>query len=227
MKSMIKGARRAWRAIFVVALLSQVASTHNTYAQSFISDPIAPEQEIFFTLSTGQSDDDTAIRFRNLSPASGEIQAERVFGPTLGQGQTVAEGFVLLDNYLRIATDIPQGQKRMLVRMEVDLREVRARRIRADSLRIMRFDENTRHWGRAIRAIRDGRARQNARFIRGRAQFFLGRYGIDPIRRTVWATVDVTSSYAIGGIPVPEPMALMCFSSGAGLLLLSRRRSAV
>lgn len=225
MKSAISQIGRAG-GVTTAVLLILLVSPRGVHAQSS-GVTVPPDSNVLIDLSDDPEDDNnTGILFgnRSLAKAPGTVQVKQFFGPPLGKDQTLPDGFVLLDNYLHVTTNIPQGEKRMLVRMEYDIRQVRARRIRVNSLRVLRLRDGGTHWRRAYRAIRDNRARQNARFIRDRAQFILGRYGVDEARRNVWATVDVSSNYAIGGIPVPEPAALACIGAGVGLLLIGRPR---
>lgn len=192
-----------------------------------LGDPIqvsvAPGETVFVDLSGDPLDaDDTGVRLRNDGLFTTPVVVEFLPGDPLAGGRGVEGGFVLLDGTLSVETALAPGDLRAAYRMEY--REARARSLDKRTMRMFRLDERAGIWKRAIRGIRR-RARAELRFVSGRADFTLGHFGVDEQQRYVWSVLDVNSSYAIGGLPLPEPSALALLAGGALLLLGSRRLS--
>ena len=163
------------------------------------------------------------VRIKNLSSQAGEISLEGIPGTPLRSGQTVVGEFVLLDGTLRITSNIAQGEKRVRIRMGYNPTRVRSSGLRERSVRLMRLDARRARWQPAFRAIRNV-GRVDIRRLQGRADFVLGHYGVDLLGRDAWGVVDVTSDYAVGALPIPEPLSLSCLAAGGVLLLLSHKR---
>lgn len=184
---------------------------------------VGPGETIVIDASGDPQDaNDTGVRLRNNSLVGGIVSLEFIPGDPLAGGRTVEGPFKLLDGTLVVNSDIPAGQIRAGYRMEYDGRALRARRIDEASVRLFRLDERRKRWGRAIRALR---APVSTRFLEGRATFELGKYGLARSDSYAWSVLDVNSSYALGGLPLPEPASLLLLGAGASLLVLGRRGS--
>ncbi len=175
-------------------------------------------------------DDDTGVRLQNLSNQSGKLSIELLDNP--GSSLAPPEGFLLLDNSLFVNPGLEAGARRMRIRMDygrfggrAGLRDIG---IRANTIRILRADFNSRRWVRAVNGIRATNVR--ARYLGARrADFILGHHGFDKQKEFAWAVLDTQGAqyYALGGLTnVPLPAAWLLFISGSGLLLMvSRKKS--
>lgn len=203
-------------AVAMGLLLALVSSAHAI----LVNNGVAPGEETLISFGADDEDNDTAVRFKNLSDATSTLDAQFIPGALKGD---VAGGFKLLDGSLEISSSAPQGEKRVLIRMEVDPRRIRGKRFARAGIRIMRFDVRARRWLPAVQKIVNG-GRADIRYIRGRRDFTLGHQGYAADKNYAWAVVDVTSRYAVGVLEVPEPTALLMAGAGASLLILRRRR---
>lgn len=181
---------------------------------------VAPGETVVIDASGDPQDgNDTGVKLRNDSLVGGIVSLEFLPGDPLAGGSTVEGPFKLLDGTLVVNSDIALGEIRAGYRMEYDPRAVRARRIDEASIRLFRLDEGRKRWGPAIRALR---AQVSTSFLRGRATFRLGDFGLARSDSYAWSVLDVNSSYALGGLPLPEPASLLLLGAGVGLLALTR-----
>lgn len=178
-------------------------------------------EDITWDLSGDPFDaDDTAWRVFNAGKLGVKMEWGVLPGNPLRTGDTVADGFALIDGTLLVQSSATPGELRARYRIEVDPRAVRRAGIRANQLRLMRRDADTGRWGRAVRAIR---AQVQGRYLpRTEADFVLGHHGFSDAKGYVWGVVDVNSRYAVGGplagasVPLLGPLGLLA----AGLALL-------
>jgi hypothetical protein len=196
-----------------------------------IGSPIAGiDTELQLNWNATNDADKTGVRVKSLSSNGGQVDIELIPGANDFNLQ-LPDGFVLLDNTLQVTSTLDTGGRRIRARMDFGRfggrAGIRARGIRADSLRLLRADFNGGRWIRAVDSLR-GRANVNIRFLTGiRADFTLGHHGIDKQNQFVWAVLDTSGDqfFAIAGMPaVPLPTAWLLFLSGSGLLALVTRR---
>ena len=164
----------------------------------------------------------TGFSVQNLQDTSLDIYS--TFDPDLGLqigSEALQDGFVLFDGTLYVdvtQTDAQAGRASIrttyrmdvrgewlrdtfvggLIRAQLGRAEGRAEIGRIEDARLMRFDEATGTWIRAVRAIR---ARVTPRFMgRARADGVLGHYGYftQDGSSYVWAVTDTNSKYAVG-----------------------------
>jgi len=207
---------------WVSLVLLGVAAPANAVPQEFELEPLA---EALIDLSGDPKDaDDTALRIKNLSDNPGLVTVDFDSKAGLGQDDTVASGFALIDGTLIVTSDIPAGKLRARYRVEADARALVRAGIRADGARMLRRDVRTGRWRPAIRAM-EGRA--DVRYLRDmRADFELGHHGFSKDAEYVWAVIDVNSRYAAGGstmpsVPILGPLVLV--GLGAALLAAAAR----
>ena len=179
---------------------------------------VAPGQTIFLgTQATG-------VLFTNQSANEGVVSIELVQGPPGGPNDRVAEGFELLDGTLRISTNVPDGEKRVRVRMGYSEQRILRRGLRLGSQRLFRRARlrTGARWGRAVRAVQ-GRATIR-RFARSGPVPGLGHFGFDASESYVWSFLDVSSDFAVAARTVAEPTSMMLIVGGLGLISWSTRR---
>ena len=172
----------------------------------------------------------TGILLQNPPGVGGKVSIELLDGPA--PPLAAPDGFVLLDNTLRVSSSLPSEGLRMRASMGIRVGQgrripVRLRGLRPDSLRLLRADFASGRWIRAINSIR-ARERADIRMITdGRADFTLGHFGIDSVRQTVWAVVDTSGEqlFAIGAKRVPEPVGWLLLVTGAAFFAVARRRT--
>ena len=175
---------------------------------------------------------ETGVLVKNLSQdiETADIGIELLGGPN-PFNLVVPDGFVLLDNTLKVNSGLLPGGRRLRARMDLGRyggrASLRQQGIRINSLRLLRADFDSGRWIRAVDAIREKR-RADIRFLTAvRADFVLGHYGIDPQQDFVWAVLDTSGEqfFAIAGLrAVPLPAAGLLFLAGSGLLLAFSRR---
>ena len=181
--------------------------------------------------------DNQVIVLWNLSTSSGDVTVEYLSTNPVAD---VAEGYCLLDGTLRVTTNLPEGEYRMLVARAYDRTRARVEErehgLRRNTLQIMRrASDRPRHptplWAPArcldrprgdIERARSAPQRQ----LRNKERGHLGRRGIDPTATVVWTVTDNASDFAVGGL-IPEPVALTgMLVVGAGLLIKRRFKRA-
>jgi len=163
----------------------------------------------------------TGIQITNLWNDSGQVSVELLQGPAAQKGDEVARGFVLLDNTLRVHSDIPIGEQRVRVRMGYRRADLRRLGLRAGSVRLMRRRVLGRRAARWLPAVQAATGRAGIRFARTsplRVPGRVGNYGFEADQQFVWAIVDRNSDYAVGARLVPEPASVGLL--GMGLLAL-------
>lgn len=191
-----------------------------------VLDPVSLYQLSFDGLS------DTGFSIRSVDGSLLTFDGFSRFDPTAGlqEGETVQEGFVLLDGTLSLdiaalKADLTRARTRTIYRLNVRrsslrheniaralvrqgvVRDVtrartRARAMRLEDARVMRFIEREGRVGRWVRAVRALRAPRLREFRSRKApDGVLGHYGTafgdtgDPY---VWAVMDRNSRYAVG-----------------------------
>jgi hypothetical protein len=206
--------------------VSQVLGASVTCGASAI---VAPGEEVLVDMSgNGQDSDDTGFRLKNLSQQAGTIAAQVIPGDPRLPGDSVQDGFELIDGTMHVVSDLPAGQIRARYRIEYDVRAVRRAGIRATGVRLMRRDSANKIWVRAVRAR--AQPRMGRYLPRAEADFVLGHHGFSQSNRYAWAVMDVNSRYAVGGptstaLPGLAPWALLALGGTllAATLLESRR----
>lgn len=163
----------------------------------------------------------TGIRIKNLSDQDGTVTVNYNPGSGLELSNKVQDGFQLLDGTLEVGTALPDGQ--ILLRARVLYDRVRAGRIRQGSLRLMRLGRVRARWFRSTRFIRRT-SRADIKRIMDKPDFILGHHGIDFDNKVVWSVLDVDGQFAIGGVPIPEPVFGLLFMAGSYLVLGRRRK---
>ncbi|MFH1732215.1 MAG: PEP-CTERM sorting domain-containing protein [Planctomycetota bacterium] len=219
MKTLLGGA--ALMTALAVVLGGAAAS-----AGTFSGSPVAPDEVLTLDLSGDPVDDnDSAVIIWNMSNATGDVTIEYL--PTNPVDE--AEGpFLLLDGTLRVTTDIPDGELRLLVIREYSREKREKKGILPGSLRVMRRKRAAGLWrparcrARLMRSIERATAAPK-RQMRRKESGHLGRRGIYETDTYVWAVVDQASDLAVGGM-VPEPVTMTCLAAGAGVLLWRKRR---
>ena len=207
-----------------------------------ISVLIGPAEEnpepILIDWTADEDADETGVLIQNLSDQKGQVTIELLTGMPEGvippEGLKTPEGFKLLDTTLYVKSELMAGARRIRARMDygrfgrAGLRELG---IRANSLRLMRADFESKRWIRAVRSIVETE-RADIRYFGGRefgrgADFILGHHGFDDKNEFVWAVMDSSGEqyFAIGGLTaVPIPAAWLLFVTGSGLLFIAGRR---
>ena len=205
-----------------LALIGWPAIGHSALIGGFDSELLLP-------LNPNNLADKTGVRVLNKSTSGGEVSVELLpgkFDDTL----LLPDGFLLLDNTLRVASTLLPGGRRIRARMDFGRfggrAGIRKLGIRANSIRLLRADLRKGRWIRAVDSIRK-RADAEIRFLtEGRADFVLGHHGIDKQNQFVWAVLDTseTQLFAIGGIAIPAPPAWLLLLTGSGLMLVALKR---
>ena len=206
-----------------VACLLFITSSASATLIDAITVPIGGDVDPGSTIFLGTKT--TGISLTNLSGNTGFVQIEALQGPPRGPNDGIQDGFELLDGTLRITSNIPDGEKRVRIRIGYSEQRLGRAGLRAGSQRLFRRVRTTGGraiWERAVRAIR-GRA-TGRRFIRSAPVPSLGNWGFDASDSFVWGFLDVTSDYAVGARKLVEPASLLLVGSGLGLLLWSGRR---
>lgn len=195
-------------------------------AGTFTGSPVAPDEVLTLDLSGDPVDsDDSAIIIWNMSTATGLVAIEYLPVNPVDEAE---EPFLLLDGTLRVTTDIPDGELRLLVIREYDRQKARKKKLCRDTMRVMRRKREVGLWrparckARLMRSIERATAAPK-RQIRRKSRDHLGRRGIYETDTYVWAVVDQASDLAVGGM-VPEPVTMTCLAAGAGVLLWRKRR---
>lgn len=210
-----------------VALVTWPASGQATTIGSQIG---GINEEIQLKWDANNTADKTGVRVKNLTSTGGQVDIELIPGAN-NFNLLLPDGFVLLDNTLKVTSKLLDGGRRIRARMDFGRfggrAGIRAQGIRANSLRLLRADFGGGRWIRAVDSIRD-KAKADIRFLTAiRADFTLGHHGIDKQNEFVWAVLDTSGDqfFAIAGIQaVPLPAAWLLFLSGSGLLALVTRR---
>lgn len=192
----------------------------------------SPGQPVLIDLS-GQDDDDTGVTVLNQeSSAVNEISIELLQNDPILK-LPGPEGFVLLDNTLRVSATNPGGKRRIRIRMDYARYErigLRRLGIRADTIRLLRADLASGRWSRAVRRINEQRIADIAYRRALKPDFILGHHGFDKDNQFAWAVTDTRGDqfFALGGLAVvPLPAAWLLFLSSSGLIwLVSRKRRA-
>ena len=134
----------------------------------------------------------------------------------------------MLDGTLRVTTEIPDGELRLLVIREYSSDSRKKKGIRPNTVRVMRRKREKRLYRPA--RCRDTMKRDVERAtiaprddIRRKKSGLLGRRGINETDTYVWAVVDQASDFAVGGM-IPEPVTMAGLAAGAGALLWRKRR---
>ncbi|MCP4769625.1 MAG: hypothetical protein GY875_25620 [Gammaproteobacteria bacterium] len=220
----------AYLGAFVTLGIALIGWSNSSHASKIGSQIGTIGSEIQLKWDANNNADKTGVRVKNLSSTGGQVDIELITGnnnfPLL-----VPVGFELLDNTLQITSNLSAGGRRIRARMDFGRfggrAGIRARGIRADSLRLLRADFSGGRWIRAVDSIRD-KGRADIRFLTAiRADFTLGHHGIDKQNQFVWAVLDTSGDqfFAIAGLAaVPIPAAWLLFLSGSGLLVLVKRR---
>lgn len=186
---------------------------------------VGPTLPVIADWSGAGDDDDTGVRLQKLGGAGGNLSIELLNDP--GFSFAAPQGFQLLDNTLFVKPELAAGGRRMRIRMDYGRAGLRRLGIRANTLRILRADFNTRRWVRAVNGIRATNVR--ARYLGARrADFTLGHHGFDQQKEFAWAVLDTKGAqyYALGGLTnVPLPAAWLLFITGSGLLLMVSRKT--
>ena len=225
----------AYLGAFVTLGIALSGWSNTSYASKVGSQIGAIGSELQLIWDASNDADKTGVRVENLSSTAGRVDIELITGrnnPSLlvPADFLVPAGFVLLDNTLQVTSSLKSGGRRIRARMDFGRFGgrvgIRARGIRANSLRLLRADFLGRRWIPAVNSIRDKRV--NIRFLTAiRADFTLGHHGIDKQNQFVWAVLDTSGDqfFAIAGLTaVPIPAAWLLFLSGSGLLVLVKRR---
>ena len=176
--------------------------------------------EAVLDINGGTNPSITGIRIKNLSDQDGAVVLSYNPGSGLKLSDKVQAGFQLLDGTLTFDSTLPDGQ--LLLRARIRFSDLRASRVRANSVRMMRLGRLRGTWLRSIRLIRRT-SRADIKRLVDKPDFVMGHHGIDFNNKLVWSVVDVDGQFAIGGIPVPEPFIGLLFTAGS-YLILSRRR---
>ena len=212
-----------WKKILLVAALLCLSASAFAGLIDVFQSPISAKVDAGQTVFLGSKT--TGIQFTNLSQFGGFVTIEVLDGPPRQPGDEVAEGFELLDGTLRITSNIPDGEKRVRVRMGYAEERLGRAGLRAGSQRLFRRIAGRRRarWANAVRAIR-GRA--TIRRFPGSAPIrALGHHGFDATDNYVWAFLDVTSDYAVAARTVAEPTSMALMLGGLGLVLWGGRKS--
>lgn len=221
----------AYLGAFVTLGIALIGWSNSSYASKVGSQIGTIGSEIQIKWDANNNADKTGVRVKNLSSTGGgQVDIELITGKN-NSSLLVPAGFKLLDNTLQVTSSLNPGGRRIRARMDFARLGgrigIRARGIRADSLRLLRADFAGRRWIRAVDSIRDKR-RADIRFLTAiRADFTLGHHGIDKQNQFVWAVLDTSGDqlFAIAGLAaVPIPAAWLLFLSGSGLLVLVKRR---
>ena len=188
-----------------------------------------PGQATLLDLGDATDADDTGIKILNREQTPFDVEIELLANDPVLNLPT-PDGFVLLDNTLRVTPTNPAGKRRIRIRMDFGryLRAGRIAGIRADSIRLLRANERfSGRWLPAVRRINEQRI-ADIRYLRTLEDedFVLGHHGIDLKRQFAWAITDTggTQYFAIGGVVVPLPAAWLLFLSGSGLLMIVSRK---
>ncbi len=209
-----------------VAIPTLVLASTCSLARAAITKSIGIDEVVSLKLSQDTADDSQIVLW-NQSGAPGTVSIEELAQNPTGGTQG---GFLLLDGTMRVTTDLQAGQYRALLVREYDPLRVRAGRLRARSLRVLRL-RPTRIW-RIARPLSGELPRVALRAaplreLRGMTPGLLGKSGYFPDDSYVWSVVDNTSDFAVGGVQmqIPEPSALLiwCLVGGGGTLVLVRR----
>ena len=221
--------------VAALALFLLFGATLLAWSQGGHAAPItgiaSPGQPILIDWS-GQADNDaTGVKILNQE-VSGDngISIELLPNNPL-QNLLKPEGFVLLDNTLRVTSTNSAGKRRMRIRMDfgryggrAGLRDLG---IRANTIRILRADRASGRWVRAVRRINEKRF-ADVRYLRAlRADFVLGHHGFDRDKQFAWAVTDTRGDqyFTLAGLAnVPVPAAWLLFVSGSGLMWLVTRK---
>jgi len=186
--------------------------------------PVASDEVVTLDLS-GEAGNDSAVIIWNMSDAAGDVTIEYLPLNPVGEAE---EPFLLLDGTLRVTTDIPDGQLRALVIREYSSAKRKKKAMRPGSLRVMRRKREKRIYRPARCLYRpkpeiEGGTAAPRDEIRRKRSDLLGRRGIYETDTYVWAVVDQTSDFAVGGM-IPEPVTMTCLAAGTGALFWRKRR---
>lgn len=176
---------------------------------------------------SGQADaDETGVLVEDRTGNGGQVAIELFPGASQFNLQT-PDGFVLLDNTLRVNSSLPAGGSRIRLRIAYERLGIRIANVRANTIRILRADIAGGRWIRAVDGIRD-LVNADVRYLRGiRTDFILGHHGVDNQNEFAWAVLDSSGDqyFALAGLTnVPLPAAWLMFLSGSGLLLMVTRK---
>lgn len=234
-KISIKALRLAL-AVGLMLVAWQPATTATTL-ESSINPTGSIGSDVLLDLGGPDDGDESGIRVINLAPDGGEVSVKLSPGAN-NLNLQLPQGFLLLDNTLRVTSNLLPGGRRLRARMDFGRyggrAGIRALGIRIDSLRILRADIGSGRWIRALDTIRAFDFNQNPirferRFLTGlRVKPKIGDFGIDLQKEFAWAVVNTSREeqiFALAGLTaVPLPAAWLLFLSGSGLLMWTARR---